>query len=163
MARGRISKIEERGIVALFEEGKTIEYIVEQSGRPKNTINKIIDKHAVKKTTTEPTSNTEHITKISKLVLSRLMSNGIEKVAAGTRINKVLNGLSIDIKNTLTEEDLYQAALKTMTGSDLFINKSVGNREGMAILTKAASEQGDSVVKPTPPKHPALFQIFPTE
>ena len=100
---------------------------------------------------------------IIRSVLMSLIQGGITKVSANAKINRVLSSMPREEQEQLTENQLYMRCLRLTNAGDLMINQSAGGRDGIAIMTKGASERNDESRQTGPPKNPNIYKIFDDE
>lgn len=153
----RVSAQEKLSIFNMLAEGKTAYAIAKELDRSQATIGKIAEEFKDKafaafnsdmssvpeNTSIEPTDYME--TDVYERVLSRLGQAGIDKQVAKQRIAKICRDAEKAELSSITEEDLFNAAVRTINGSELFTKKSNSGREGVTIMNKAVSEKGDAV------------------
>ena len=152
----RITDTERLKVLQMLAEGITVTKIAEDLDRSFASIASIAEKlkqvslqafnqdvaDVAENATIEPEDYID--TQVYKNVLLKLSKAGVDKSVAEKRIRKICDNAKKNGVENISEENLFNAA---MVGSELIKNSSDGGRDGMAIMTQAAAEKGDSIKK----------------
>lgn len=161
--RGPLSDSEKLLILQRMSEGKSFVEMSEELDRPQNTISKhakLLREQAILATnqtarsdaTLEATvisidSASEKSEEVKGVMLKLMLEHELDEREAKARINKCLANARKNEVEKVSSKDLYEAAVKTVSSSALFIAQSAEKKQGVAVMSVAGSEAGDEVKK----------------
>ncbi len=155
----RVTAQEKLEIMKLVSEGKTAYAIAKKLERSQATVGKVIEELKTtslkafnqdvssipENTSIEPIDYIE--TDVYQNVVRSLIKSGLDVNVAKQRIAKICAQAQKKGIESISEEDLYNTALTSVNGSELFINRSSNNEKGVSAITQAASQAGDDAKK----------------
>lgn len=77
-------------------------------------------------------------------ILNRLVAAGLDQKAAAQKIGRVMNAAAQNNYESVDAEELYNAALSSSNVLQLFGTTTQGGRDGITVMTTAASQYTDS-------------------
>lgn len=135
-----LTTLEKAAFRQMYIEGMTVQEIEKCTERSRGAITKYL-----KSEFPERFGNENIPAKLRHKLLAEMIKNGIEEKDARASINITDKKLH----NPITEWDdektaaLYQACLQNQSAVNLMVTKTMGGNNGVAIMTKAASDRGD--------------------
>ena len=167
---GRSPKIIKRGKLSNIDKGKILHFVntlgdtdeaaiqaANNINRPISMVKKYIKE--IKQVFIGEEILEYHVKKnIVEYVISRLIGDGSSRAAAEAKVKKAIVHLTEDEQKKITDAELYRSCITMTHTSDLFITKSQSGRDGISILTEAASQKGDNIDR-YPVDNPHVYKI----
>jgi len=96
---------------------------------------------------------------VIKKAIASLVSAGLSKKDAQSRINRVLSTLTKEQQESVTDKQIHASCINLIGPNDLFVTKTGKGNPGVTINNEAASTLSDSL-RPERPKNPNIYKIF---
>lgn len=156
MAKGKLNNTEKFVIKGMLTEQKSVEDIAKELGRRVSTVTKYVTEelpavldHIVSarlqaaKTTTDEMEDFEAEIDEETLIttIHKLKKAGLDTTDAKEMVTRVLRKLDFNPDNAT---QLYALCLRNLNTKDLMVTKAAGGRDGVAVMTQAASEKSDA-------------------
>lgn len=147
---GRLNKTEQFAIKGMVAEGLSTSEIAEALGRTEKCIENYISKNLVMpvvgdeelKIVTDSVLNDYFDAVVKTLMRKGMTENDAERVCnAAIRANKAAG---VEIRD---EQHLYTECIKRLNAGTFMVKKTQGGKEGVAIMTAAASQHSDEFKK----------------
>lgn len=166
MSKGRLSNTEKYAIQGMLHERKPVAEIAKALGRTEKTVSKYIDGElddlidtitrvrATAEVVEEPEDEVDEVVEVVKKpretkgdviadAKERLALTGMSKKDVEELLNTALSLAKKDGIVFRSGKELYQAAMKRINAKHLMARKAAGGREGVTVMTKAATERID--------------------
>ncbi len=147
MARGKpLTDVEKWAIKGMMESGLSIGKIATKMGRSDTLVRGYVDDDLsqLKQLIDEEEGNLPK--DVAEAVFNKLVESGLEKIDAVSCINFVRSKLT-EPANIGHVDYIVARCLKKTNIRAMFVTNAEGGRKGIAVMTKAASEQLDEVRK----------------
>lgn len=134
--------------IQMYSEGMSVEDISKKINKTVGGVEAAILEHKKMLQSIEekhPSVQSDDIenTDLYKNVFVRLKQEGLQPDVARARLKKALKVAADKNLVDVSEDDLFNYAVKTVSRKDIFITKTQNNKSGVAIMTEAASTEGD--------------------
>jgi IS30 family transposase len=166
MAKGKLSIQDKIKIQELLNTDITVDDIATQLGRRPVTINKYIEnelepllKTMVSRTLStnvQPIHEAVEDDKLADDTIRRLVKAGLKDYDAQELVYSVLD----NTEDTFSVNELYATCLQRLSAKHVTIRETAGGREGVAIMTQAASERGDESKRKSPADNPDIYRPY---
>lgn len=159
MKKGQLTVEEKNQIIELLST-KSINEISELLDRTPESINKYLDfvKNAIEE---KPEIIHEGLNSdILAKVMKQLLDVGLSKQTVAIKINKVVKLLTEGELQSLSSDELYSLCLRQLNLNDIMVNKTASGESGIAVMTEAASQIGDTSPKKTKQKADYVYKFF---
>lgn len=149
MTKGRFSEVEKMAMLHLVSEGLGVDEIAEKLGRRPSTIQKHMPE--IKPDTKVEVEVEEdvfviddsHLEKVKKDLIKAGVTNSDSDIVIQKTVDKAKEKGKV-YKGANAHKAFYADCIKNMRAGNFMIKKTQGGREGVAIMTPAASQKSDS-------------------